>query len=976
MAHAEHRNGFTDHASGLCLVMAHPAEAPRLWRAYLDGATARYRQHGVERALERDRIADGRTVSLFWVALEGDDVVAGLRCHGPLASAEEAHALVELGDHPDLASIRADLAGAVRHGLLELKGGWVQWQHPASRALGQAVGRCHLHAMEHFAARFAICTASTHALTRWRTAGAVAADYPPVAYPDERFDTCLLWWDRHRVSTHAEPQQIRLFAAESAELAAAASTRCSPAARRAGERTANHPQEWRPLVLREDDLTDGEVVTALRADPAVTEIDRLAQQRHELAELQPACPAELLTEAPRCVYYPWRHSLVRLLGPNAFRRLRLDRNRYKLTADEQQRAAGWTVGVVGLSVGHAIAHTLALEGVCGRLRLADPDSVAISNLNRLPATVLDVDVNKAVVAARRLAELDPYLDVEVWAQGVDAANLDTFLADVDVAVEECDALDLKLRLREAARRHSVPVLMETSDRGLLDVERFDLEPERPAFHGLVAGLAADDLAGLSTRDKAPHVLRLLEPDQLSPRMAASMAEIDQTVSSWPQLAGDVMLGAASIAAALSRLARGQPLPSGRVRIDLDGQLDGVADPAKPQTVDHLTPVPRQAPPDDPPEIIAHAAHLAPSGGNSQPWCLELTDDELRVRVDRTRTSTLDQGFRGSYTAIGAALLNARAAASASAHLGPMTLAGDRTAGHGTEPERDTGPERDVVATLAFGEGIDLDLAELYPYVLARRTNRQPGQPAAIDRDTAATLHAAAAREGATLQLATDPGTIAACAELLAESDRLRYLTPWLHRELMSELRWPGRDGLHTGIDVRTLELDAADLAKLSVARRGDVMAQLSQWNVGRALGDGTRDRVRSSSGLAAVTIRDTDPAAFVRGGSAVERVWLEAERARLSVQPVSPVFIYAVDDNDYVRLVGQERAASLRSLSQQLHARLGLCDGEHLVLLLRLSHAPHPSLPSGRRPLGEVLARADPAAPARGRRPARTRSRP
>ena len=30
--------------------------------------------------------------------------------------------------------------------------------------------------------------------------------------------------------------------------------------------------------------------------------------------------------------------------------------------------------------------------------------------------------------------------------------------------------------------------MDTSDRGMLDIERFDLEPERSIFHGLVEHL--------------------------------------------------------------------------------------------------------------------------------------------------------------------------------------------------------------------------------------------------------------------------------------------------------------------------------------------------------------------------------------------------------------------------------------------------------------------------------------------------------
>ena len=69
----------------------------------------------------------------------------------------------------------------------------------------------------------------------------------------------------------------------------------------------------------------------------------------------------------------------------AFRAVRLDRNRNKITTDEQQRLGELRIGVVGLSVGHAIAYTLAAEGVCGDLRLADFDDLELSNLNRVPA---------------------------------------------------------------------------------------------------------------------------------------------------------------------------------------------------------------------------------------------------------------------------------------------------------------------------------------------------------------------------------------------------------------------------------------------------------------------------------------------------------------------------------------------------------------------------------------------------------------
>src|SRR5260221_14183180 len=103
--------------------------------------------------------------------------------------------------------------------------------------------------------------------------------------------------------------------------------------------------------------------------------------------------------------------------------------------------------------------------------------------------------------------------------------------------------------------------------------------------------------------------------------------------------------------------------------------------------------------------------------------------------------------------------------------------------------------------------------------------------------------------------------------------------------MMDELRWPGPDPPDTGIDVPTLELDRSDLAKLAVARRADIMAYLASWNAGRALGDVTRDRVRASSGLAMITVVGDDPASYVRGGAAVQRVWLSAQQAGPAGQP-------------------------------------------------------------------------------------------
>lgn len=751
---------------------------------------------------------------------------------------------------------------------------------------------------------------------------------------------------------------------------------------------ADAAERYRPLILDEHDADHTAVLTRLRTTPTVGILDLRDSIRAELSRI---CDPRIDTEdaaADRWVYYPWRRTLVGLTGPRAFRAVRLDRNRNKLTVAEQERLAGMAVGVVGQSVGHAIAHTLALEGSCGLLRLADFDDIELSNLNRVPGTLFDLGLNKAVVTARRIAELDPYLPVEVCTGGVDENSVDAFLSGLSLVLEECDSLDVKFAVRDGARRHRLPLLMDTSDRGLFDVERFDLEPDRPPFHGLLGETAAADLRGLSTKDKAPHVLRILGPGELSARMAASLAEIDRTVTTWPQLGGDVQLGAAIAATAVRRIGLGRDLPSGRTRVDLERELDGLVEP---MSTDHRW---SRAGADDDLEAPGHdgaglrrdggqpgraiadgvgdatdaalfgagvgdtgrgarrpsraevvaAAQRAPSGGNVQPWTMRPTEDALWIDLAPERSSTMDVAYRGSAVAIGAALHNARAAAAAYGLLGEHRLIAAAAP-----------PSAPLTAVLRFGAGGDPLLARDYPAALTRCTNRRKGNRAPIRDGVLAALDAAARTEGALVRVITDRGALAEAAELLGASDRVRMLTPRMHRELFSELRGPGED-VRDGIDLRSMELDDADLAKLRIASRPDVVELLRVWSGGHGLGEATRDQLLSGSALIAVTMPCPAGRAgaslidYARAGMAVERVWLEAGRRGLAVQPMSPVFGYAHDQEDLVA-ISEDFADTLTSLQGRFLDLLGVPGHEIMALVLRLSYAAAASVRSRRLPV-------------------------
>jgi ThiF family len=306
-------------------------------------------------------------------------------------------------------------------------------------------------------------------------------------------------------------------------------------------------------MLDPADADDSLLLDKLRHDSRIEFIDHRAELLKSLRLLCPSPDAETLAEPTAWAYYPWRRAVVGVLGPRGYRALRLDRNRHLITVQEQGRLDRLRIGIAGLSVGHVIAHTIAAEGLCGKVRLADFDDLELTNLNRVPATTLDIGINKAVVAARRIAELDPYMDLDVMTAGVTPKTLPEFLDDIDIVVEECDSLDMKIMIREAARERQLPVLMATSDRGLVDVERYDLEPARPILHGLLGQVDARALAGMPSRDKLPYTLRHINASRTSPRLIASLVEVTNTLSTWPQLASDVTLGAAAVAVAVRRI---------------------------------------------------------------------------------------------------------------------------------------------------------------------------------------------------------------------------------------------------------------------------------------------------------------------------------------------------------------------------------------------------------------------------------------
>jgi hypothetical protein len=286
-------------------------------------------------------------------------------------------------------------------------------------------------------------------------------------------------------------------------------------------------------------------------------------------------------------YFPWDGTLIRLPRKSELRALRTSRNRNLITAEEQKKLYGATIFVAGLSVGSNIVEALVSQGIGGKFIVADMDIIEPSNLNRIRAPYRDIGTHKADAIAMRMNEIDPYLEFELYRDGVDQQSLLEILDKhkPDIIIDEMDQLQLKIKMRREAQKRGVAVLSaaDDGDSALLDVERYDLEPDYTPYHGLIP---ADVLNYLETATGIPRqTLGVLigkyfvGSKNIPLRMFKSLAEVSKTLPSWPQLGGAATQAGIAIAYAARRIILGERLDAGRFIIGPDQVLDGdVQDP--------------------------------------------------------------------------------------------------------------------------------------------------------------------------------------------------------------------------------------------------------------------------------------------------------------------------------------------------------------------------------------------------------------
>lgn len=744
---------------------------------------------------------------------------------------------------------------------------------------------------------------------------------------------------------------------------------------------------YQPLFYRLTDATQKSAFQELASSPSVEVVDEIDGQLRELVKiLHPKIkikdeeyPEYVNKHLGGCepreygvwVYYPWSGKLVHLLDEEEFIEVRTNRNRYKLTKEEQTYLRNKKIGVIGLSVGQSIALTIAMERICGELRLADFDTVELSNLNRIRTGLHNLGLHKTILAAREIMEIDPYLDIKVFSDGITPGNIDEFFTGngkLDMLVEVCDGLDIKIQSRFKARELKIPVLMDTNDRGMLDVERFDLEPDRPILHGLAGDLNPDSIKDLTNEQKIPYILKMVGADTISTRLKASMMEVEQSINTWPQLASSVVLGGALTTDTARRILLDQFHESGRYYIDFD-ELVTDKRPEKDYKADYEQNCPPELTLSDIQSIsakykpaketvdiekqkqedIAKAACAAPSGGNAQPWKLLWHDNRLFVFHDIYYSYSLqDFNHYGSYIGFGAMLENISIKA---AEIG-LTVAED------VFPLED---DIRLVAVISFvPQEAQSPLQRLAPVLFTRVTNRELTDRKLIEEtDKAALKEIVATVPGAALHMYESQTEIDSFAHVLTNTERMRMLNPRGHYDtFVRELRFTQESALQSGdgLDVATLNMSNSDRAAMQIASDPGAIKFLFELEKGEGFKKISEKPIRSAGCISVLTMKGDTANDFLNGGRAVERAWLEANSRGLAFQPITQITFMLQrylknGKTDFSDFELQEFAG----IEAEFKNLLKLPTGEYPVFVFRLFYGGQPSVRSLRRPLEKVV---------------------
>ncbi len=256
--------------------------------------------------------------------------------------------------------------------------------------------------------------------------------------------------------------------------------------------------------------------------------------------------------------------------------LSTSRNRNLISTFQQDRLRNTVVGFFGLSVGSNAAITWMLESRAKDVKIADPDYVSPTNLNRLQFGWDSVGQLKVDVVAEFLLSINPFTRVVKVSEKSFESTKELFLGEnnLDIVVDAIDDVQGKILLRRLCKEYKIPLVSaaDVGDNVTLDIERYDLSPQPDFFLGRVPEIEKLDLSKLSENARRRTIVQLVGYEEHSEEMLSSLLGLGETLGTWPQLGATATIGGGVVTTVIKKIVLGEKVKSGRYYISFDGLL--------------------------------------------------------------------------------------------------------------------------------------------------------------------------------------------------------------------------------------------------------------------------------------------------------------------------------------------------------------------------------------------------------------------
>lgn len=252
------------------------------------------------------------------------------------------------------------------------------------------------------------------------------------------------------------------------------------------------------------------------------------------------------------------------------------RNKLLINDTEQRLLARATVGFFGLSVGSHAALNWAMVSRAHSIKIADPDTIAATNLNRIRVGWSAVGRRKTDAVAQVLRDMLPDSHIYMLTH-VDSDAMVRFSRQtprVSCIVDEIDDIGGKVTLRKIARTLRVPLLsaVDVGENVFLDIERYDRKPEPQYFLGRLPGIESVHIGALTRPEKVRLIMKLVGLEHNDASMLSSLLAIGDGIATWPQLGSTAAIAGGLVASAIKRIVLGEPIRSGRYVFDMNAFL--------------------------------------------------------------------------------------------------------------------------------------------------------------------------------------------------------------------------------------------------------------------------------------------------------------------------------------------------------------------------------------------------------------------